>query len=98
MTIGFASHTVLPMQFFGQHARRAFGLKEAAGGVDRTVGLDAVLPADDVVFLAVPGSGVDRAGALLERDVIAENADRIAFQERMAEDGALQPRRRRTSR
>ena len=47
-----------------------------------------------VVFLAVAGGGVDRAGALLERDVIGQDAERIAFQERVAEDGVLHASRR----
>ncbi len=46
----------------------------------------------DVVFLAVPGRGVDGAGALFQRDVVGQDAQRIALQERMAEDGVLEPR------
>ena len=42
------------------------------------------------------GSGVDRAGALFERDVIGQDAERIALEERMAEDGAFQLRARET--
>ena len=38
------------------------------------------------------GRGVDRAGALFERDVIAEDAERIAIEKRMAEDGAFELR------
>ena len=43
----------------------------------------------DVIFLAVAGRGVNGAGALFEGDVIGQNAERIALQERMAEDGVL---------
>ena len=50
------------------------------------------LRADDVVLLAVAGRGVDGAGALLQRDVVGQNAERIALEERMAEDGAFQLR------
>ena len=32
---------------------------------------------------------MDGAGALLERDVIGQNAERIAIEERMAEDGVF---------
>ena len=91
MTIGLASQTVLPMQLLGQCARCAFGMEEAAGGIHGTVGRDAVLLADDVIFLAVAGRGVDRAGALFERHVVGQDAERIAFEERMAEDRAFQP-------
>ena len=80
--------------FFGQASRGAFGVIEAAGGIDRAEGRDAVLAADDVVFLSVAGGGVDGAGALFERDVIGEDAEGIAIEERMAEDGVLRGRRR----
>ncbi len=46
--------------------------------------------ADDVVFLAVAGRGVDGAGALFEGDVVGQDAERIALQEGMAEDGAFE--------
>ena len=55
----------------------------------------------DVIFLAVAGRGVDGAGALFERDVIGEDAEGIALEERMAEDGVLRaarPGRRRALR
>jgi hypothetical protein len=86
--VGFPNR--LADQFFGQAAGRAFGVKEAARGVHRAVDFDAVLPADDVIFLAVSGRGVDRAGALFERDVIGQDAERIALQKRMAEDRAFE--------
>ena len=53
---------------------------------------DAVLPAHGVVFLPVPGGRVDGAGALFEGHVIGQDAERIALQERMAEDGVLHRR------
>ena len=65
---------------------------EAARGIHRAIGFDAVLAADDVVFLAVSGGGVDRAGALFQRDVIGQDAERIAFQKRMMEDRAFETR------
>ena len=89
MTMGFASHTVLPMSSSGRRPGRAVGMKEAAGGVDRTVGLDAVMAAGDVVFLAVTGRGVDGAGALFERHIVGQDAERIALEKRMAENGVL---------
>ena len=92
MTIGFASQTVLPISSSGRRAVGAFGVEEAARRIDRAVGIDAVFAADHVVFLAVAGRGVDGAGALLQRDVIGQDAERIAFEERMAEDGAFQLR------
>ena len=73
-------------------------MKEAAGGIDRAEGGDAVLPADGVVFLAVAGRGVDGAGALFERDVIGEDAERIAIEKGMAEDGAFELRAREIAR
>jgi hypothetical protein len=69
-------------------------VKEAARGVHRAIDFDAVLPADHVIFLAVPGRGVDRAGALFERDVIGQDAERIALQKRMAEDRRFELARR----
>ena len=90
MTMGLASQTVLPISSSGRRAGGAFGVIEAAGGIHRAVDFDAVLPADDVVFLAVAGSGVDGAGALFERDVIGQDAERIALEEGVAEDGVLE--------
>ena len=46
--------------------------------------------ADDVVFLAVTGRGVDCAGSLLQRHVIAQDAERITLQKRMAENRSVQ--------
>ena len=90
--MGLASQTVLPISSSGSRPGGAFGVEEAARGVHRAVGLDAVLPRHHVVFVAVAGRGVDGAGALLERDVVGQNAERIALQERMAEDRAFERR------
>ena len=66
--------------------------------IHRAIDRDAVALADHVVFLAVAGSGVDGAGALFQRDVVGQNAERIALQKRMPEDGAFQSRRRESAR
>ncbi len=92
MTMGLASQTVLPMSSSGSSPGGAFGVIEAAGGIHRAVDLDAVLAADYVIFLPVPGSGMDRAGALFQRDVIGQNAERIALEERVVEDRAFELR------
>jgi hypothetical protein len=89
MTMGLASQTVLPMSSSGKPPARLrrdrSGRRHPPG--NRFRGRTA---ADDVIFLAVAGRGVDRAGALLQRDVIGQDAERIALQKRMAEDGAFQ--------
>ena len=77
---------------FGKPASRAFGVIEAPGRIDRAIDGQPVLDADFEILLTVAGSGVDRAGALLQRDVIAENAERIAIQKRMPEDRAFELR------
>ena len=82
MTIGIGFPDGLAEQFRGQMALGALRIEEAAGGIHRAIDLEAVLHADDVIFLAVSGRGVDRAGALLQRDVIAQDAERIALDER----------------
>ena len=92
MTMGLASQTVLPIISSGSVPDGAFGVIEAAGGIDRAIDGEAVLAADDVVLLAVSGRGVDCAGALLERDVIGEDAERIAIEKGMTEDGAFEAR------
>ena len=72
---------------FGQAARSAFGMVETAGGIHRAECGDAVLTADCIILLAVTGRGVDGAGALLQSDVIGKDAERIAIEERVVEDG-----------
>ena len=47
---------------------------------------------DLVVLLAVSRSRVDRAGALFERDVVAQDADRRSFQEGMFEKRSVEAR------
>ena len=61
-------------EFFGQHTGCAFGLEDAASGIDRAIDRDAVTLADDEIFLAVAGCGVHSARALFESDVIAVEA------------------------
>ena len=63
---------------------------ETARGIHGAIRRDAVRLGDDVVFLAVARSGVDRAGSLFERHVIAQDAERIAFKKGMAEDRSVQ--------
>ncbi len=60
-----------------------------AAGVERRVDLEAVTHAGLVVVGAVAGRGVDGAGAGIERHVVAEHAERIAFVERMTEHQPL---------
>ena len=66
------------------------GIEEPAGGIDRAIDRQAVLHADDIVFLAMAGSGVDGAGSLLQRDVIGDHAERSAIDERMPENGLVE--------
>ncbi len=77
-------------KFFGQFAGSAFGLEDAAGGIDGAIDRDAVTLADDEIFLAMAGCGVDGAGALFESDVIAVEAEGIAIEKWMAEDNAIE--------
>ena len=51
------------------------------------------MPADDEIFLAVAGRGVDCAGALFERDVIAQDARANRVRERDAGRRRLRARR-----
>ncbi len=63
--------------------RRAFD--EAPIAADRIVDRELVLLADHVVFLAMARGRVNRAGACIERDVLAENDRHDALVERMLE-------------
>ena len=81
------------------------GFQEVAARTDRRVDLETVLDSGHEVVAAVPRRGVDRTGARLERDVVGEDADRIARIERMTEADVLElsplharDRRRRASR
>ena len=58
-------------------------LEEVAARSDRRVDLEPVLHAGGEVVAAMARRGVHGAGALLERDVLREHADRIARVERM---------------
>ena len=97
MTIGLASQTVLPISSSGRCPGAPSAWKKRPAASTGQIRRDAVLLPDRVVFLAVPRSGVDRAGALFQRHVVGQDAERIALQERMAEDRAFQLRARGTS-
>ncbi len=73
----------------GSAPRSAFGVEEAPGGIHRAIDRQPVLHADDVIFLAVAGRRMNRAGALFQRHVIAEDPERIAVDEGMPEGGAF---------
>ena len=89
MTSGLASQTVLPIRSSGSGpARLRRGRIGRRHRPDSNVAMPYFWPID-VIFLAVSGSGVNRAGALLERHVIAQDAERIALEKRMPEDGAF---------
>ena len=66
-------------------AEQLHGVEEVAARADGRVDLEAVPLAGQEVVGAVAGRGVDDTRALLERDVIAEHANRVAVVERMAE-------------
>ncbi len=53
------------------------------GHADVDLALGVVLAADLIVLLAVAGSGVDAAGAGVERDVVAQDDDALAVDERV---------------
>ena len=61
-----------------------------AGVIDIGVQIESVLHAGVEVVSAVGGSGVDRAGSGVERNVIAEHAEDAAIQKRMGEGRVLQ--------
>ena len=77
-TSGLPSQTVLPSSCGGSSPAAPSAVEETAGGIHRAVDRQSVLLAGDVVFLAVAGGGVDCAGALLQRDVVGKDAERIA--------------------
>ncbi len=77
-------------QLFGKRAGDSFGLKETAGGIDGAVDGETVALADDEVLLTVAGGGVDCASSLLQGDVIAEEAEGVAVEKGVAEDGAIE--------
>jgi len=80
----------LAEQLRGQISGFAFDFEKAAGRIDRAIDRQAVLLADHVILLAMAGGGMDGAGALLERYVIAENTNRSAVDEGMAESCAFE--------
>ena len=64
-------------------AREFAGLfREPALLVHRRIDIEPVFQADLIVFLAVAGRGMHRARSRLERDMVAENDQRIAVNER----------------
>src|SRR5690606_4259950 len=72
-------------QLLRQPAIGAFGVKQAAACINGAVGRDAVCLSDQEVFVSMPGSRVDGAGALFERDVLGQDALRIPLEKRMPE-------------
>ena len=77
-------------QLFGKATLSAFGVKKAAGFVHRAINRDSVLTADLEIFMAVAGCCVDGASALLQRDVLGQNAERVTLEEWMAEYRVLE--------
>ena len=84
-TSGLASNTRCPPK--SSTCRRKW-----PAGPDRRVDLEPVFHARQEVVAAVPGRGVHRARALLERDVVGQHAERIAGVERMPEAELLELR------
>src|SRR5262249_12015867 len=66
------------------------GLEKMPGRTDRRVDLEPVFHAGGEVVAAVPGSRVHGAGALFERHVVGEHAERVTGVERMAESDPLE--------
>src|SRR5262249_37794148 len=77
-------------QFFGKNAACTLGVEKTALAIDRAIGCDPILLADDVILLSMTGRGMDRSGALFERDVIGKDAKGIAIEEGMAENRPFQ--------
>src|SRR5665213_4309900 len=65
-------------------------LKKASRRVHRTIHRQTVPHPANVIFVSVPGGRVNRAGALFERDMIAQHSDRIAVEERVPEGSAFE--------
>ena len=70
--------------------RQAFGIDAAI--VERRVSFEAVFLAGVEVVGAVSGRGVHDAAALIERDVVGENAGDLHRQKRMLEFACLRIR------
>jgi len=58
----------------------AGGLVEAAVGLDRRIDVEAVGHAGAVVVLAVAGSRMHAAGAMVEEDVVGVDQQRVAVE------------------
>ena len=71
-------------------AEQADGVEKMPARTDRRVNLQPVLHAGVEVVGAVTGRRVHRAGAGIERDVVAEHRHRIAVVKRMTEPEALE--------
>src|SRR5579872_4959247 len=67
-------------------------MKEPPRCIHRAIGRDPVLLTDDVVLLPMPRSRVYRAGALLQRHMVAEDSERVALQKGMPEDRGCERR------
>ena len=73
------------------HAAEQFHLvREAATGTDRGIHFQPVALAGQEVVRAVPGRGVDGAGALFQRDVVGQHDNRLAVVQRMPEAHAFE--------
>ena len=90
MTSGFASQIVLPRSSSGSYPGAPSAWKNLPACIDRTIHRQAVALADDVIFLPVARSRVDRAGSLFERDMIAQDAEGVAIEKRMPEHGVFE--------
>src|SRR5215472_9170550 len=66
-------------------------MKDFTGGIHGAINRKPVSSADLEVFGAVTGCSMDRAGSLVERHVLGENTERIAFEKGVAEDRSLEP-------
>src|SRR5688500_19760640 len=65
-------------------------VEKMPAGTDRRVDVEAVLHPGQVVVRAMSWRGMDRARSLVERDVVGEHGDRIAFVERVPETQSLE--------
>src|SRR5438270_5514331 len=65
-------------------------MKELSGAVHRAVDRNAILASYFEILLAVAGRSMYGPRTLLERHVIGQNAERVAIEKWMAENGAFQ--------
>src|SRR5688572_1705512 len=71
-------------------AEQLHAVEEVPSRSDRRIDLEAVFDAREEVVGTVTRSGVNRAGALFERDVVAQHCERRPIVERMLERDAFQ--------